>query len=192
MCIYKKFVNHRFLRLIVLLSFLFCLSFVFQVSADTASNPSKNDVVSKEGTSKAKTVNPKKIMIGGGVTVFVIVAIGIIFMYASQTGKQAEEKIGQLFETTLFEDVASALKGDLSISPERLRQILSSENMKNEEFSSVVRIEYDLSKIDPHLVRQTVLAAIDRNGTVAMKKVSREYPWEDLPRKVRSRRIPSS
>lgn len=114
-------------------------------------------------------------------------------MFAKHSSKNTERQLTEMFEETLFEDIAAAIKGEMDISLDRLRTILSAddrdESISSNVLSAVTRIEYDLRKTNPHLVCRTVLVAIDQGGTATLRKVSRDYPWEDLPRQVRSKFI---
>lgn len=204
---HERYCNRRLTRLFALLPFLLILSFIFGAFSNTtihakgetvvvtdANETSNGDIVMNNNTTESQSGNAnQKILFRDGVLIMVVIIIGVFFMYLNKLSKKEEIRLEREFEMSLFEDVSLAIKDDVSIPSAKLHDLLASKHIENafdySDLSSIARIEYNLSKIDPHRVSRMVLVAVKNGDSVSVKKVTREYPWENLPRSVRSKFI---
>ena len=120
------------------------------------------------------------IWIGVGVTAVAT----LYFVFANMQRKTALE-----FETTIIEDIVSAIHTEYTISEKDLHDlvtgIIASRHCSDPRLLGLLRIEYEVEKTSSSRVKRTTAVAIKKQNDLVLNKATRTMSWEDLPRAIR-------
>lgn len=121
----------------------------------------------------------------GGIAVVVVFIVPVLYYYS----KRQDRKMTKIFESTIIDDIVSALSSDISSDKNELHKIILNSITNNTplplSLKNLLRIEYQLKKENPDFVSRTVVVAINRDNDIVLKKITREISWDDLPCKIR-------
>jgi len=114
-------------------------------------------------------------------------AVVIIVLYFSFAGM--ERKTTSEFETTIIDDIISALKDEYSLSENDLRNlasgIVATRRCSDSRLADLLRIEYEVEKTSSSHVKRTTAIALKKQNDIVVKKATRTMTWEDLPAPIR-------
>jgi hypothetical protein len=120
--------------------------------------------------------------IGLGVAAAVLVILYFI-------GTNMERKTTGEFETTIIDDIVSAIKTDYALSDKDLQElvagIIATRRCSDPRLASLLRIEYEVEKSSASRVTRTTAVALKKQNDVILKKATRTMAWEDLPGAIR-------
>ena len=143
----------------------------------------------KEKTTSPPAVSSKSSSLSwwaAGLAVVVLIAVILYFLSANMERKTSNE-----FETTIIDDIVSAIKPEYAgIQGEELRRIVAAiiadHRCSDRRLDDLLRIDYEVEKVDSSRIKRTTAVAIRRQGDLIKKKVTRTLAWEDLPKATRS------
>lgn len=123
---------------------------------------------------------------GAGLGVVVLIAVTFYFIQANM-----ERKISNVFETTIIDDIIEAIKSECgNLREDELRKvvktIIADHRCTDPRMDDLLRIEYEVEKLDSNRINRTTAVAIRKQGNLVLKKATRTLAWEDLPQKTRS------
>ena len=118
--------------------------------------------------------------IGAGVVVILI----LYFVFGNMERKTASE-----FETTIIDDIVSAMKTEFALSEQDLRNlaadIVATRRCSDYRLAGLLRIEYEVEKTSSSQAKRTTAVAIKKENDFIVKKATRTLAWEDLPGTIR-------
>jgi len=119
--------------------------------------------------------------IGLGVVVLVVI---LYFAFANM-----ERKTASVFETTIIDDIVSALKDEFPLSENDLHNlasgIVATRRCSDSRLAGLLRIEYEVEKTSSSHVKRTTAVAVKKQDDFIVKKATRTMTWEDLPGAIR-------
>jgi hypothetical protein len=124
-------------------------------------------------------------LLWGGIGLgFVTVLVILYFVFANM-----ERKITREFKKTIVDDIVSAVKMEYELPEKDLRElaadIVSVRRCSDPRLASLLRVEYEVEKINANSATRTTAVAIKKQNDIIVKKATRTLPWEDLPRVIR-------
>jgi len=118
--------------------------------------------------------------IGAGVVVILI----LYFVFGNMERKTTSE-----FETTIIDDIVSAMKTEFALSEQDLRSlaadIVATRRCSDYRLAGLLRIEYEVEKTSSSQAKRTTAVAIKKENDFIVKKATRTLAWEDLPGTIR-------
>ena len=120
---------------------------------------------------------------GIGIGVVVVIVI-LYFVFANMERKASSE-----FETTIIDDIVTAMKDEFSLSENDLRDlaagIIATRHCSDSRLSGLLRIEYEVEKTSASRAKRTTAVALKKQNDVIVRKATRTMTWDDLPAPIR-------
>jgi hypothetical protein len=169
--------------------FLFSIFWSFGIVASESSGQA--DVTKIEAAAAVKNTTPAPETAKGGVFFLpwgiaggVVVIVILYFVFTKMERKATSE-----FETTIIDDIVSAMKDEYSLAENDLRDlvtgILASRRCSDSRLTGLLRIEYEVEKTSSSRVKRTTAVAVKKQNDIIVMKATRTMAWEDLPGPIR-------
>jgi hypothetical protein len=143
--------------------------------------------------SEAVSVAPSPVLLGAifhfpwwAIVLVGVAAVLVIlyFFFGNMERKSTSE-----FETTILDDIVTALKTEYALSEKDLRDlvagIVATRRCSDSRLVDLLRIEYEVEKVSSSSVKRTAAVAVKRKDELVVKKATRTLSWDDLPGTIR-------
>jgi hypothetical protein len=143
--------------------------------------------------SETVSVAPSPVIMGAifhfpwwGIVLVGVVAVLVIlyFVFGNMERKSTSE-----FETTIIDDIVTAMKTEYSLSEKDLYDlaagIIATRRCSDSRLAGLLRIEYEVEKVNASSVTRTTAVAIKKQNDFIVKKAKRTMTWDDLPGTIR-------
>jgi hypothetical protein len=167
------------------------VSLVFWVSGAVASETIQAEAPVTETAQEKAPVSTPAVKVekssfpwwGIGLGVAAVLVI-LYFVFGNMERKTTSE-----FETTIIDDIVSAIKTEYSLAEKDLRDlaagIVATRHCSDSRLADLLRIEYEVEKVSSSSIKRTTAVAVKRKNDLIVKKATRTMAWDDLPGTIR-------
>jgi hypothetical protein len=124
-------------------------------------------------------------LLWGGIGLGVVTILVILyFLFGNMARKTTSE-----FETTIIDDIVSAIKAEYAVSEKDLCDlavgVVATRQCSDPRLAGLMRIEYEVEKTSANRATRTIAVAIKKQNDIIVKKATRTMTWDDLPGTIR-------